>query len=65
MLMLHKDGLDGSKQSSLEEGQSRSLCSNNEPSDCPSFGLDEDADLSYLAKLIVEIFLEQEEYAKD
>ena len=48
------------------EGQRDLLCSNKESHRCPSFGLNnnisEDVALDYLAKVLVEAFLDKKEY---
>lgn len=47
-----------------EEGQRDLLCSNKKSFRCPSFGINntEDVALDYLAKVLVEAFLDKKEY---
>ncbi len=53
-----------------EEGQRDLLCSNKKPIRCPSFGINpnnvsEDVALDYFASILVEAFLDKEEYERN
>jgi hypothetical protein len=55
------EGQDDAFQFEPKEGQHRSSCSNEAPSCCPSLGFNshlEDEALKYLARILVEAFLD-------
>lgn len=67
MSKLHKDKYD-INNIIPKEGQRGSLCSNNVSYRCPSFGINnntEDVALDYLAKVLVEAFLDKQEYERN
>jgi hypothetical protein len=64
MTKLHINQKDGEKFVP-KEGQRGLMCSNKEPSRCPSFGINnpnlvhEDVALNYFASILVECFLDR------
>jgi len=66
MNTLHKS-LISNKKIEPSDGQRKLLCSNKDLYRCPSLGFitnnnSEDVALDYLAKVLVEAFLDQQEY---